>query len=121
MSLERAKEHLKKWNKDEQVRELDESSATVELAAKALGIEQARIAKTLAFMVDDSAILIVAAGDAKIDNRKYRQLFGTKAKMIDKDLVERYIGHNIGGVCPFGINENVRVYLDVSLKRFSTV
>ena len=121
MSLERAKEHLKKWNKDEQVRELDESSATVELAAKALGIEQARIAKTLAFMVDDSAILIVAAGDAKIDNRKYRQLFGTKAKMIDKDLVERYIGHNIGGVCPFGINENVRVYLDVSLKRFTTV
>ena len=121
MSLERAKEHLKKWNKDKQVRELDESSATVELAAKALGIEQARIAKTLAFMVDDSAILIVAAGDAKIDNRKYRQLFGTKAKMIDKDLVERYIGHNIGGVCPFGINENVRVYLDVSLKRFTTV
>jgi len=121
MSLERAKEHLKKWNKDEQVKELDESSATVELAAKALGIEQARIAKTLAFMVDDSAILIVAAGDAKIDNRKYRQLFGTKAKMIDKDLVERYIGHNIGGVCPFGINENVRVYLDVSLKRFTTV
>jgi prolyl-tRNA editing enzyme YbaK/EbsC (Cys-tRNA(Pro) deacylase) len=121
MSLERAKEHLKKWNKDRQVKALDVSSATVELAAKALGIEEARIAKTLALMVDENAILVVTAGDTKIDNKKYRHLFGAKARMIDKDLVEQYIGHDIGGVCPFGINENVRVYLDVSLKRFATV
>jgi prolyl-tRNA editing enzyme YbaK/EbsC (Cys-tRNA(Pro) deacylase) len=121
MSLERAREHLKKWNKDRQIKELDVSSATVELAAKALGIEEARIAKTLALMVDENAILVVAAGDTKIDNKKYRHLFGTKAKLIDKDLVEHYIGHDIGGVCPFGINENVHVYLDVSLKRFATV
>lgn len=121
MSLERAKEHLKKWNKDKQIKELALSSATVELAAKALGIEEARIAKTLAFTVDEHAILIVAAGDSKIDNKKYRDVFGTKARMIDRSMVEEYVGHDIGGVCPFGINEAVRVYLDVSLKRFVTV
>jgi prolyl-tRNA editing enzyme YbaK/EbsC (Cys-tRNA(Pro) deacylase) len=121
MSLERAKRYLQQWDKDSQIKELDVSSATVELAAKALGIEEARIAKTLAFMIHESAVLIVAAGDTKIDNKKYRAVFGTKARMIEKDLVEKYIGHAIGGVCPFGINDEVQVYLDVSLKRFATV
>lgn len=121
MSFERAKEYLRKWNKDAAIKVFDTSSATVELASKALGIEEARIAKTLAFMVNESPILIVTAGDTKIDNKKYREVFGTKAKMIEKDLVESYIGHDIGGVCPFGINEKVKVYLDVSLKRFTTV
>ncbi|GAB6277017.1 conserved hypothetical protein [uncultured spirochete] len=121
MSLERAREHLQKWDKGEEIKELNVSSATVGLAAQALGIEEARIAKTLAFMIDARPILIVTAGDTKIDNKKYRTLFGTKARMIDKDLVEKYVGHAIGGVCPFGINEDVSVYLDVSLKRFATV
>lgn len=101
--------------------ELGTSSATVELAAKALGIEEARIAKTLSFMLNEEPILIVTAGDAKIDNRKYRAEFDTKARMINKEHVEPLIGHGVGGVCPFGINAGVKVYLDVSLRRFTTV
>jgi prolyl-tRNA editing enzyme YbaK/EbsC (Cys-tRNA(Pro) deacylase) len=97
------------------------SSATVELAAIALGCEPERIAKTMSFIVEDNPILIVTAGDVKIDNPKYKAAFGTKAKMIDSDSVEKYIGHAVGGVCPFGINDGVKVYLDESLKRFDTV
>ena len=100
---------------------MSESTATVELAAQALGTQSCRIAKTLSFKVDDKPILIVAAGDVKIDNPKYKQTFGTKAKMLTYDEVSDLIGHNVGGVCPFGINEGVTVYLDESLKRFDTV
>ena len=121
MGLEQAKEHLKKYGLAEQVTELSESSATVELAAKALGCEPERIAKTLSFFVGEEAILVVTAGDKKIDNAKYRHTFGTKAKMIPAELVEETIGHPVGGVCPFGIREGVKVYLDVSLKEYQTV
>ena len=105
----------------DRIQEFDVSSATVELAAMALHCEGKRIAKTLSFMVDDGAILIVAAGDAKVDNAKYKAQFGTKAKMLTPDEATERIGHSVGGVCPFGINKGVRVYLDASLKRFDTV
>lgn len=97
------------------------SSATVELAAEALHCEPQRIAKTLSFMVDGHAVLVVAAGDAKIDNSKYKAQFGTKAKMLSPEEAESLVGHAVGGVCPFAVNEGVPVYLDVSLKRFETV
>lgn len=121
MSLDRAKEYLKQFGLDSRVQELDLSSATVELAAKALGTAEERIAKTLSFQAEDRAILIVCAGDAKIDNKKYKGEFGCKARMIPFEEVEAKIGHPAGGVCPFGINEGVEVYLDESLKRFETV
>lgn len=122
MSIERAKNHLAKWGADTRVLEFDVSSATVELAAVAVGTEPARIAKTLSFKLsDDSVILIVAAGDTKIDNKKYKEKFSCKAKMLAFDEVEPLIGHAVGGVCPFGINEGVKVYLDESLRRFETV
>ena len=105
----------------DRIRELDESSATVELAAQALGCEPCRIAKTLSFSVNGSPILIVAAGDAKIDNPKYKAQFGVKARMLTPDEVESLVGHAVGGVCPFGIRAGVTVYLDESLKRFATV
>lgn len=97
------------------------SSATVELAAEAVGCEPARIAKTLSFKVGDTPVLIVAAGDAKIDNPKYKAQFHTKAKMLTREEVEEKIGHAVGGVCPFAVNEGVEIYLDESLKRFETV
>ena len=106
---------------EDRVREFDVSSATVELAAQALGCEPRRIAKTLSFMVDGRAVLVVAAGDARIDNPKYKAQFGTKAKMLTPDEAEKLVGHAVGGVCPFAVNEGVTVYLDESLKRFSTV
>ena len=121
MSLERVKEYFKKFEIDNRIKELEESSATVELAAKALGCEAERIAKTLSFKVEDRAILIVVAGDAKIDNSKYKVKFNAKAKMLNQEEVEEMIGHKVGGVCPFAIKENVDVYLDNSLKRFKTV
>lgn len=121
MAIERVKEYFKKYGVEERIQEFDVSSATVELAAAALHCEPQRIAKTLSFMVDGNAVLIVAAGDAKIDNRGYKAQFGTKAKMLTPKEVEQFIGHAVGGVCPFGINEGVKVYLDVSLKRFDTV
>ena len=93
----------------------------VELAAKGLGVEEERIAKTLSFLVDENPVLNVTAGDAKIDNKKYKEKFHTKAKMIPFDFVEKYIGHTPGGVCPFGVGENIEIYLDNSLKRFQTV
>lgn len=121
MSIEKAKEHLRQFGADTRVLEFDVSSATVELAAQALGCEPARIAKTLSFRAGDSVILIVAAGDAKIDNPKYKAHFGCKAKMLAFDEVEPAIGHAVGGVCPFGIQPDVAVFLDESLRRFETV
>lgn len=120
MSIEKAREHLKKFSMDKDIKEFEVSSATVELAAAALGTCGARIAKTLSFMAD-GPILVVAAGDAKIDNKKFKETFHAKAKMLTFEEVEPLIGHAVGGVCPFGINDGVRVYLDVSLKRFETV
>lgn len=121
MSIERARLHLAKYGMADRILEFEVSSATVALAAEAVGTSPERIAKTLSFMIGDEPILIVAAGDAKVDNRKYKDTFRTKAKMIAFDDVERLIGHAVGGVCPFGINEGVRVYLDRSLCRFNTV
>lgn len=121
MSLERVKTYFGKYGMEGRIQEFDVSSATVELAASALHCEPQRIAKTLSFMVEGEAVLIVAAGDAKIDNPKYKAKFGKKAKMLSVDEVETLVGHAVGGVCPFAINEGVKVYLDVSLKRFDTV
>ena len=121
MSIERARAHLRKWNMDGRIRELELSSATVELAAKALNVEGARIAKTLSYMVDGAPVLVVAAGDIRVDNRKFKDAFHTKAKMLTPDQAAELVGHAVGGVCPFGVNEGVKVYLDESLKRFKTV
>ena len=121
MAIEVVREYLKQWDADKRILEFPVSSATVELAAQAVGCEPARIAKTLSFLVGDHAILIVTAGDAKIDNAKYKGLFHTKAKMLGFDQVTEMIGHAVGGVCPFGVKEGVEVYLDESLKRFHTV
>lgn len=121
MAIEVVREYLNKWNADQRIKEFEVSSATVELAAVALGCEPKRIAKTLSFLVGEQAILIVTAGDAKIDNAKYKAQFQTKARMLTPEEVINLVGHAIGGVCPFGINEGVTVYLDQSLKRFDTV
>ena len=121
MTIERVREYFKKWNMEDRIMEFDVSSATVELAAAALHCEGARIAKTLSFHVGEQVILIVTAGDTKIDNAKYKATFGTKAKMLSFEEVEPLIGHGVGGVCPFGINDGVKVYLDESMKRFQTV
>ena len=121
MSLEKAKEYLKKYGLEDKIMEFPVSSATVEEAAKAINCKEEEIVKTLSFIVDDKPILIAVAGDTKIDNSKYKAEFHTKAKMIPFDIVEKLIGHAIGGVCPFGVNENVDVYLDDSLKRFKIV
>ena len=121
MSIEKGRAYFAQFGMENQVIEFNVSSATVELAAAALSCEPQRIAKTLSFLVNKQAILIVAAGDARIDNPKYKAQFGVKAKMIAAEAVEPMIGHGIGGVCPFGINEGVAVYLDESLKRFTTV
>ncbi|MBE6638421.1 MAG: YbaK/EbsC family protein [Ruminococcaceae bacterium] len=121
MSIEKVRNYFAKYDMAHLIIEPEQSSATVELAAKALGCEPCRIAKTLSFSVAGEPILIVAAGDARIDNAKYRSHFGTKAKMLTPDEVERLIGHGIGGVCPFAINQGVTVYLDKSLQRFHTV
>ena len=121
MSIERARAHLAKHGLEDRIKELDVSSATVALAAQALGCEPARIAKTLSFERGESALLILAAGDARIDNAKFKAHFGMKAKMLGADRVEPLIGHAIGGVCPFGVNEGIPVYLDESLRRFDYV
>lgn len=121
MAIELVKEYFKQYGMEGRIVEFEESSATVELAAKAAGCEPERIAKTLSFWVDDQCILIVAAGDAKVDNAKYKATFSKKAKMLSFDEVEDTIGHAVGGVCPFGIKKGVKVYLDESLKRFETV
>ncbi len=121
MSIEKVKEYFRGIGIEDKILELDESSATVELAAQALGTEGCRIAKTLSFMVNEDPILIVTAGDVKIDNKKYREQYGVKAKMLAPDTVTELIGHAVGGVCPFAVNDGVTVYLDESLKRFETV
>lgn len=121
MAIEAVKKYFESWGMANRVREFDVSSATVELAAQALGCQPCRIAKTLSFLVDGQAVLIVAAGDAKIDNPKYKTRFGTKAKMLSPGEVEELVGHAVGGVCPFAVNQGVEVYLDVSLRRFATV
>ncbi|MBQ2903103.1 MAG: YbaK/EbsC family protein [Clostridia bacterium] len=121
MAFSKAKEHLEKYGMGGRVMEFDVSSATVGEAAKAVGSSEGEIAKTLSFIVDEKPILIVVAGDCKIDNAKYKAYFHAKAKMIPFEAVEELIGHAVGGVCPFGINEGVEVYLDESLKRFEIV
>ncbi len=121
MAIEKVREYFNTFGIADRIREFSVSSATVELAAQALNCEPCRIAKTLSFSVNSRAVLIVAAGDVKIDNPKFKLQFGVKAKMLSSDEVETLVGHAVGGVCPFAINEGVTVYLDNSLKRFETV
>lgn len=121
MSIEKVRKYFETIGIDERIQEFEISSATVTLAAKALQCEESRIAKTLSFHVGERVVLIVAAGDAKIDNPKYKAQFKTKAKMLSFEEAEPLIGHAVGGVCPFAVNEGVETYLDVSLKRFDTV
>lgn len=121
MSIQKVREYFSKFAMEGRIREFKVSSATVELAAQALNCEEKRIAKTLSFILDDNAIIIVMAGDAKVDNHKYKERFGKKAKMLSANEVFDRIGHAVGGVCPFGVNAGVAVYLDESLKRFITV
>lgn len=119
--IEKVRAYFRQYSMEERIRELPESSATVPEAARALGCAPQRIAKTLSFLVEEKAVLVVMAGDAKIDNTKYKKYFGVKAKMLTPDEAVEMVGHAVGGVCPFGINEGVKVYLDESLKRFETV
>ena len=121
MSIEKVKQYFSALGIENRIQEFPVSSATVELAAQALGCEGARIAKTISFMLDGEAILIVTAGDAKIDNAKYKAYFGKKAKMLTPDEAVELIGHAVGGICPFAVNDTSKIYLDVSLKRFQTV
>ena len=121
MAIEKVREYLKKYGADSRILEFDVSSATVELAAVALGCEPCRIAKTLSFDVDERVVLIVCAGDAKISNPKFKAQFHTKAKMLPAADAERLVGHAVGGVCPFAVNDGVEVYLDESLRRFDSV
>lgn len=121
MAIDKVKEYFRQFHMEERIQEFEVSSATVELAAEALHCEPERIAKSLSFLADDKVIIIVTAGDSKIDNAKYKAFFHTKAKMLSYEQVEECIGHAVGGVCPFAVPDTVTVYLDVSLKRFDTV
>lgn len=121
MAFEKAFHYLDVRGFGDRVQTFSVSSATVELAAKALGIEPARIAKSLTFLAGEKAVMVICAGDVKINSGKYKTRFGIKAKMLTREQVHDLIGHDVGGVCPFGINDNVSVYLDESLKRFETV
>lgn len=121
MSIEKVRAYFKTFGIEDRIREFEVSSATVELAAVAVGVEGARIAKSLSFKVEDKPVVIVVAGDAKIDNSKYKAQFHTKAKMLTHEEAHSLIGHDVGGVCPFALPEDVKVYLDESLKRFETV
>lgn len=121
MSIEKVRAYFRNLGMEDRVREFEASSATVLLAAQALGCEPCRIAKTLSFLVRGEAVLIVAAGDARIDNPKYKAFFGEKARMLTPDQVTEMVGHAVGGVCPFAVNEGVKVYLDESLRRFETI
>ena len=121
MSIQRVRAYFEQWDMAGRIREFEVSSATVELAAVAVGVEGARIAKSLSFKVGEEPIIIVVAGDAKIDNSKYKAQFHTKAKMLTHEEAHTLIGHDVGGVCSFALPENVKVYLDVSMKRFATV
>ena len=121
MSIEKVRAYFAQSGIEDRIQEFDVSSATVELAALALGVDGSRIAKTLSFLLGDRCILVVAAGDAKIDNSKYKHTFGAKAKMLTAEEAVERIGHAVGGVCPFALPDDVKTYLDVSLKRFDTV
>jgi len=122
MSIEKVREYFKGYDMEDKVLEFELSSATVRLAAIALGTEEARIAKTMSFKKDDGCILVITAGDVKIDNAKYRHTFGLKAKMLTPDEVMEFVGHAVGGVCPFAVKEGViGIYIDESVKRFDTV
>lgn len=121
MSVEKVREYLKGYGVADRMREFTVSSATVELAAVAVGVEPARIAKTLSFKVDETPVLVVAAGDAKVDNHKYKETFGCKAKMLTPQEAVELVGHAVGGVCPFAVKPGVKTCLDVSLQRFETV
>ena len=121
MSIERVRAFMREHGMEHRILEFDVSSATVELAAVAVGCEPARIAKTLSFMVDGGPVLVVAAGDAKVDNRRFKEQFHTKARMLTPDEAVTLVGHAVGGVCTFAVNDGVRVYLDKSLRRFRTV
>ncbi|MDQ0720028.1 prolyl-tRNA editing enzyme YbaK/EbsC (Cys-tRNA(Pro) deacylase) [Paenibacillus sp. W4I10] len=121
MAIEKVKDFFKQYGMDSQIIEFEVSSATVDLAATALGCKPERIAKTLSFIVNGQAVLVVAAGDAKVDNKKFKEYFKTKAKMLSPDEAIDMVGHAIGGVCPFAIKNDVSVYLDISLKRFDTI
>jgi prolyl-tRNA editing enzyme YbaK/EbsC (Cys-tRNA(Pro) deacylase) len=121
MAIEVVKDYFRQYGIADRIMEMEQSSATVELAAVAVGCEPERIAKSLSLLVEEQPIIIVVSGEARIDNKKYKECFHTKAKMIPYDEVEQYIGHAPGGVCPFGIKPGVTVYLDESLKRFQTV
>lgn len=122
MSEKTAHEYLAGYGRADDIRIFDASTATVELAVRALGVEEARIAKTLSFLVRDTCILVVTAGDVRIDNKAFKKTFGTKARMLDADAVKEWTGHEVGGVCPFGLaKDGIPVYLDGSLKRFATI
>lgn len=121
LSIEKVRNYLKKFNKDNSILEMEQSTATVQLAALALDTEEARIAKSLSFYDDDSAMIVVVAGDAKIDNKKFKQEFGFKAKMLTPEDAVKFTGHAVGGVCPFALPDNVKVFLDNSMKRFKTM
>ena len=121
MAIEKVRAYFASRGMEGRIVEFDVSSATVELAAVAVGCEPGRIAKSLSFKLEDGPILVVAAGDARVDNKKFKARFAQKAKMLTPDEAVNLIGHAVGGVCPFAVNEGVRVYLDVSLKRFETV
>ena len=121
MSIEKVRAYFNPLGREQDILEFPVSSATVELAAQAVGVIPARIAKTLSFLVDGGCVLIVTAGDAKIDNSKYKAMFHAKAKMLSAEQVSEFTGHAIGGVCPFANPEGVKTYLDVSMKRFDTI
>ena len=120
-TIDKVRDYLRSVGMEDRLIVTDQSSATVELAAKAVGTEPGRIAKSLTFLTEGKPVMILAAGDARVDNRKFKDRFHTKAKMIPWDLVEDYVGHEPGGVCPFALKEGVSVYLDVSLKQYDTV
>ena len=121
MSIERVRAYFKTFGIEDRIREFEVSSATVELAAAAVGVEGARIAKSLSLKVEDKPVIVVAAGDAKVDNSRYKAQFHTKARMLTHEEAHDLIGHDVGGVCPFALPEDVKVYLDISLRRFETV
>ncbi|MDF2905757.1 MAG: YbaK/prolyl-tRNA synthetase associated region [Herbinix sp.] len=121
MAIDKVREYLRQWGRDNNILTFDTSSATVELAANALGVIPGRIAKTLSFRTEEGALLVVAAGDARIDNAKFKAQFGIKAKMLSPEEVLEYTGHAVGGVCPFALNQGLPVYSDISMKRYTTV
>ena len=121
MAINKVREYLKQWGREKDIMEFETSSATVEMASEAVGVEPCRIAKTLSFRTNEGAMLIVAAGDAKIDNGKFKSEFAMKAKMLTPEEVFEFTGYTVGGVCPFGLNQEVPVFMDVSLQRFDTV